>query len=86
MTRATDSGVAASNRLSYDRAIAPSTAATIVRYGPDGSAPLPSDSAAAAPKPVRIRPGSTIVTSIPNGRTSWRNASEIASTAYLLAW
>ena len=42
--------------------------------------------AAVASKLVRIMPGSTTETSIPKGRTSWRRASEIASSAHLLAW
>ncbi len=35
---------------------------------------------------LRISPGSTITTSMPKPRTSKRRASEIASTAYFVAW
>lgn len=41
---------------------------------------------AAVPNSVRIRPGSMQTTSTPNPRTSNRSASEIATTAYLVAW
>ena len=41
---------------------------------------------AVSPKRVLIGPGSTTTTSMPNGRTSKRSASLIASTACLVAW
>ena len=58
-----------------------------LRVGPRRLAAAASiDPAAVSPNRVLIRPGSITTTSTPKPRTSKRSASEIASTACLVAW
>src|SRR5439155_22326750 len=87
ITFATRSGDAAIIAIgpSYAPAVRVATPAMNSAYGPSPPRSAAVDTAV-SPNFVLIRPGSITDTRTPNGLTSYRRASLIASTACLLAW